>query len=82
VEAHPTEASTYRVVWIRDFSFQFMNMSDAGRPATDGTYETTFTLQGQKLIVGATTKSADTTMDGATTETRPLTQEEMELLFQ
>jgi hypothetical protein len=82
VEAHPTKAATYRVVWIRDFSFQFMNMSDAGRPATDGTYETTFTLKGQKLVVGATTKLADTTMYGAETETRALTQEEMELLFQ
>ncbi len=25
--------------YVRDFSFQFMNMSDAGRPATDGIFE-------------------------------------------
>lgn len=84
VEAHPKEVSTYRVVWVRDFSFQFLNMSDAGRPETDGTYETTFTLQGKKLVVGATTKLADTTMYGSTVTFEPWepTPEELELLSQ
>ena len=61
VEAHPTEAETVRLVWVRDFTFQFMNVSDAGRPATDGTYETTISLSGGSLTVGATAKLTDST---------------------
>jgi len=46
------EDGTYRLGWIRDFSFQFLNMSDSGRPATDGRYKTILSFDGQNLTSG------------------------------
>jgi hypothetical protein len=37
---HPTRANAYVLEWAYDFTFQFFNMSDNGRPSTDGLYET------------------------------------------
>jgi hypothetical protein len=45
--------------WVRDFSFQFLNISDRGRPETDGVYETAFTITQDQLVLGATRKVAD-----------------------
>lgn len=45
--------------WVRDFSFQFLNISDRGRPETDGVYETSFTISQEQLVLGATRKVAD-----------------------
>jgi hypothetical protein len=49
---------TYRVHWLRDFSFQFLNMSDVGRPATDGAYRTELSFDGSTLTAGATTQES------------------------
>lgn len=47
----------FAATWIRDSSFQFFNLSDAGRPATDGVYQTTFTVDPRgKVRAGATVK--------------------------
>lgn len=42
VEATPTG---YLVRWVRDSTFTYLAMNDAGRPATDGVYETTFAVR-------------------------------------
>lgn len=84
LEPHPTKPETYLVTWIRDFSFQFLNMSDAGRPPTDGTYGTTFSVKNKKLVIGNTTKLADTTMQGSgtvTVTTGELSEEEIAALL-
>jgi hypothetical protein len=47
----------FAATWVRDSSFQFFNLSDAGRPATDGVYQTTFTVDARgKVRAGATIK--------------------------
>jgi len=48
-------ASDYRLVWGRDFSFQFFNTGGAGRPPEDGLYTTSFVFAGG-FAVGATEK--------------------------
>jgi hypothetical protein len=59
VAAHPTRAGAYVVTWARDFSFQFLNNSDLGRPSTDGEYETVLTWDGTTLSAEPTTKKSD-----------------------
>ncbi len=51
-----TGPDTAVVTWVRDFSFQFLNMANGGRPATDGTYETSLQISAGSINVGATTK--------------------------
>ncbi len=55
LEAADSGNATFRVVWIRDFSFQFLNLSDEGRPVGDGIYATVVSLADDgALQVGAT----------------------------
>ncbi len=42
IETLPAQPGRYRLTYERDFSFQFLNLTDAGRPATDGTYTVDF----------------------------------------
>ena len=62
VEVDPANPATYRVTWVRDFSFQFLNMSDTGRPPTDGIYVTSFSRNGERVVSGITTKISDKTV--------------------
>jgi len=48
-------ASDYRLVWGRDFSFQFFNTGGLGRPPEDGLYATSFVFDGG-FAVGSTEK--------------------------
>ncbi len=41
------EGQTFSLRYVRDFSFQFFNLSDNGRPATDGVYEATLKVDGR-----------------------------------
>lgn len=50
---------TFELTYARDFSFQFMNMSDVGRPASDGVYAVTMTLTDTGFDVSAPTKITD-----------------------
>ena len=59
IEAGP---GRFRVYYTRDFSFQVMNMSDRGRPAEDGIYETELILGPSGPTAGATRKISDTTL--------------------
>lgn len=42
VEAAPSGGFVVR--WVRDSTFQYLNLANTGRPTTDGVYETTFEL--------------------------------------
>ena len=49
--------AAFTATWVRDSTFQFFNFSDAGRPASDGVFQTSFTVDSQgKIEVGATTR--------------------------
>jgi len=51
----------YTLTYVRDFSFQFANLSDGGRPATDGVYEVSLRPSGGRILFGAPIKvSSDT----------------------
>lgn len=49
LKPHPTRANAYVLEWAHDFTFQFFNMSDNGRPSTDGLYETVLVWDGTSL---------------------------------
>jgi len=61
VTASTGVAGRFVVEWVRDFSFQFLNISDEGRPATDGVYATEIELNGDQLTVGATSLVSSST---------------------
>jgi hypothetical protein len=42
VEAAPS--GRFLVRWVRDSTFEYLHLANAGRPSTDGVYETTFEL--------------------------------------
>jgi hypothetical protein len=44
---------TYTVEYMRDFSFQFANVGNLGRPAEDGIYEQTLEIVGDSLVAAA-----------------------------
>ena len=48
------EPHRFRIRWIRDASFQFLNVTDRGRPPTDGLWETAVDLDGSGLTVRTT----------------------------
>ena len=55
LEAANDGSPTFRVLWIRDFSFQFLNLSDAGRTVGDGIYATLVSVDAEgEIEVGPT----------------------------
>ena len=51
----------YTLTYARDFSFQFANLSDQGRPPSDGLYELRVRPAGSGVETGALTKVSDFT---------------------
>ena len=45
------DADTYTVEYMHDFSYQFANIGNAGRPASDGIYQQTLEIAGNTLVV-------------------------------
>jgi hypothetical protein len=80
---HPTRSGAYVLEWSHDFSFQFFNMSDNGRPATDGVYETVLTFDGTTLAAEPAVKTSDRTnpMAGGTYEPFTPSDEEKAVLL-
>ncbi len=78
IEASDSRASAFRVLWIHDFSYQFLNLSNKGRPAEDGLYATTFvrTSDGD-VIVEAAQRVSDVIPKGSA-EHEPWTPTEQE----
>jgi hypothetical protein len=58
LEPSTTQSGVYVLTWARDFSFQFLNMGERGRPTTDGLYQTVLTWSGTSLIAGAATQTS------------------------
>lgn len=48
ITLHPDD--TLELVYVHDFSFQFFNINDAGRPETDGTYALRYDLRTQTVL--------------------------------
>lgn len=44
------DADTYTVEYLHDFSFQFANIGNLGRPANDGIYQQTLQIVGSTLV--------------------------------
>lgn len=61
LEPSATQSGVYKLTWARDFTFQFLNMSDQGRPSTDGVYEVELTWNGTTLVAGPTVKVSSRT---------------------
>lgn len=82
LKPHPMRSGAYVLEWTRDFSFQFLNMGDTGRPATDGVYETVLVWSGSTLTAEAPVKISDKTspFDGTTVDPFTPTAEEAALL--
>ena len=49
-------SGAFTLTWVRDSTFQFMNLSDNGRPPSDGVFEVQLTLGGLGLSAGAPVK--------------------------
>jgi len=52
-------ADTLRLTYERDFSMNFMNLTHAGRPETDGTYALDIAFRGGAMEMGENTKLSD-----------------------
>lgn len=63
VQEITASGSTIKVTYVRDFSFQFANISDNGRPSTDGIYSITLQGSGSSLTASKPTKVSDKTVD-------------------
>lgn len=59
VEPDPAGSGAYLLTWVRDFSYQFFNLADRGRPATDGVFQTRLSWDGVALTVGPATRVGD-----------------------
>ncbi|MBI3205168.1 MAG: hypothetical protein HYZ29_26755 [Myxococcales bacterium] len=50
----------FSLKWVRDVSFQFLNTTEEGRPASDGVYETAFDMGPSGPRASSTKKTSDT----------------------
>ena len=64
-------SSSFKIVWIRDFSYQFLNLGDIGRPDPDGIYETEVTVDAGQLAIGETTLLHDEVVPREARENEP-----------
>lgn len=70
------DATTYTVRYLRDFSFQFINANNEGRPPEDGTYEQTLEIRRGVLVasgppVKVSSDFTDTSMEDPTPNCSP-----------
>ncbi len=79
LKPHPTRTNAYVLEWAHDFTFQFFNMSDNGRPSTDGLYETVLVWSGTSLTPepAAKTSARLNPYDGQVTQSWTPTPEEV-----
>ena len=62
IQATPDKPGVFKAIYKRDFTFQFLNLTDDGRPKTDGLYEVAFTRGDDgRIEPGAITKLSDKT---------------------
>ncbi len=56
VVPEPATSGAFTLTFTRDSTFQFLNLSDFGRPGTDGTWSVPLTLVGNSVVAGAATQ--------------------------
>jgi hypothetical protein len=61
VSPHATRVGAWTLTWVRDSTFQFGTMTDHGRPATDGVYETVLVWDGTALTAETAVKVSSVT---------------------
>ena len=60
LEQSDARADGFRVAWVRDVSFQFLSLTDAGRPSTDGVWTTDFVAHADGTLgIGASRRVSD-----------------------
>jgi hypothetical protein len=59
INASADGSRNYSIGYGRDFSFQFLNIRNDGRPATDGLYRAYFSVENGTIVIGETAKLAD-----------------------
>jgi len=65
----PTEVSgRYVLRYARDFTYQVMNLTDNGRPPTDGIYEVELQVGSETITVGPAVKVSDKTHPATTVD--------------
>lgn len=65
-------ATSYTIRYKRDFSFQFMNVGNLGRPATDGVYDQAVAIVGNSLVASGPPQLVTTNMkDGEVEDPTP-----------
>lgn len=65
LEASDARADGFRVAWVRDGTFQFLNLTDAGRGSADGIWTTDFTVhEDGSLSIGGSRREGDLMGDG------------------
>ena len=58
LEPSTMQSGVYFLTWARDFTFQFLNMGERGRPPSDGLYQTVLTWNGTSLVAGAAAQAS------------------------
>lgn len=72
VSAIPNMSGAFAVTWVRDSTFQFFNVSDLGRPPTDGVWSTPLAVTGTTLTPGTPTHvSPSVRLDATQAEWEP-----------
>ncbi|MCB9537509.1 MAG: hypothetical protein H6704_14740 [Myxococcales bacterium] len=71
LETLPDQPGRYRVTYERDFSFQFLNLTDHGRPEEDGTYTVDFGFDADGTLVAGDPDRAAPGMAGGPTGPAP-----------
>jgi hypothetical protein len=61
LEVDAAHAGSFRLRYVRDFTFHIFNLSDNGRPASDGIYEVVVTIDGTRPHADVAAKLSDKT---------------------
>lgn len=61
LEPNAAHAGSFRLRYVRDFTFHIFNLSDNGRPGTDGIYEVVVTIDGTRPHADVAAKMSDKT---------------------
>lgn len=69
LEAVPNTSGAFTLSFVRDSTFQFLNLSDFGRPASDGLHAVPLSLGGNAVLAGAATQVSSSVHVGASTVT-------------
>jgi hypothetical protein len=78
----PDKSGVYTLRFAHDFSYQFMNMSDSGRPEDDGLYDVTLDLGADGVSASDAVKVADKQnpfLDGEAGSWEPTEEEQEEM---